>query len=146
MPTFLDHLLNDVLAGRRVVNDRATFDLLRQFAPDKADQMNRLEGEAIGRRSERFISSVERIRRQMEEPQQTKAAAVPPSLPPTARLTRADVDDILNQSRPATMTEVEWLLAHVRELQLTFNEVLGYGRSHRAFKPMRDSRPQPARR
>ena len=123
MATFLSDLLNDVLAGRRVVNDRATFDFLRQIAPDKTTQLNRLEGEAIGRRSVHFISPVERIRRQMEEPQQTPAPVPSPTHTPE-KLTRADLEDIIAQRKSTTMTQIEWLLAHARdyELRLTSNE------------------------
>ena len=45
--SYVRDLLDDVLSGGRTINDRATFDLLRQIAPDKALELNRLEGEAV---------------------------------------------------------------------------------------------------
>ena len=123
--TYLRELLDDALSGRRTINDRATFDLLRQIAPDKAEQINRLEGEAISRRTMPTITTVERIKHEMEQPQQTTPTPPgSPVTPPIQKLTRADLTDILQKRRAATMTEIEWFLANARDhpLQLTSGE------------------------
>src|SRR5882724_771586 len=97
--SYLRELLDDVLSRRRIINDHSTFDTLRHIAPDKTKELNDLEGEAIGRRTQPTITAVERIRREKESrsPEQKESPA-PQAAPPIA-LTRADLDAILNGNR-----------------------------------------------
>jgi hypothetical protein len=128
MPTYLHHLLTDVLAGRKQIEDRFTFDLLRQVAPDKTEQLNHLEGEAIARRTQPTMIAVERIRREMQrksvhENPPPDSNSSKPEKPVPIKLTRADLEEILHCRRPAKLDEIEWLLAHARDYQLQLSSV-----------------------
>lgn len=115
--SLLHNLLDDVLSGRKVISDRAAFDQLRQSFPDKANELNRLEGDAIARRSEHFITSVERLRRELDQPG-SSSAQPSASTTPSAQLTRVDLEDILKKRRSPTMAEIDWFLTHAKEYEL----------------------------
>lgn len=69
------------------------------------------------------ISAIERLRAEMErDGRGTPSPALAPST--DEQLTRASLEDILNNRRRPTMVEICWLLAHARdyELQLTSGE------------------------
>ncbi len=120
--TFLRQLLDDVLDGRRVVNDRATFNLLRQIAPDKAAKLNTLEGEAIGRRTIRFITPVDRLKSIMEERHERTVKPQPTAAETDHPLTRTDLEEILARRKVPTTEHIERLLSVARELRLTSTE------------------------
>jgi hypothetical protein len=108
MSHHIQTLLDDVLSGRRVIHDPATFRLLRKFAPDKTAELNELETQA------------HKI--------QTNAAPAAQNTMPKPRnaihLTRNDLEGILHHGQSATIDEVEWLLAHANDplLMLSYTE------------------------
>jgi hypothetical protein len=55
----LQALLDDVLAGRTLVCEPATFSFLRQLAPDKLDLLNDLASQAIARRESEATKKME---------------------------------------------------------------------------------------
>lgn len=80
------------------------------------------------------ISAVERLRAEMER---NGRGAAPSSAPaPEAeelRLTRADLEDFLNNRRRPTMVEIEWLLAHGRDYEHKLNLTTGEEEQLRAM-------------
>jgi hypothetical protein len=108
----LAKLLEDVLAGRRVVSDASTFRLLRRFAPHKSSRLDELEEQARRSRS--------------ADDTATAPLAASRSGAPSIHLTRSDLTGILEHRRSSTIDELEWLLAHGndREVRLTTTEEL----------------------
>jgi hypothetical protein len=101
----LQNLLDQVLSGRRIIRDPATFRLLRQFAPERTVELNELETAALNE-------------------QTTRATQNPMSKPCNAlHLTRNDVEGILHHRQSTTIDEVEWLLAHGNDPQLMLSYV-----------------------
>src|SRR5215469_9372530 len=94
----LDQLLDEVLAGRRVVTHPFTFRLLRRCAPHKATKLNDLEAQAMASHNSSAIQ---------ESPERSLVMK-----PSSIKLTRNEMQAILRQERPSTVEEVEWLLAH----------------------------------
>jgi hypothetical protein len=120
--TYLRRLLEDVLAGRVVVNDAYTFRLLRTAFPDKDKQLGDLEGQAIGRRTQAVMTPVERIYREMKgtaPPAQQASTSAPDARPePNLNLTKKDAEEIVAERRPASLEEIEWLLRHAQDYRL----------------------------
>lgn len=96
----LAELLAEVLAGRRTVKHPLTFRLLRQFAPERAAELNELEA----------ASRVAPIPMTLEEEDSAKNARTKQQTP--IRLTRNEMEAILRRQRPTTVEEIEWLIAH----------------------------------
>lgn len=88
----LTKLLDDVLAGRTQLQDPLSFRLLREYAPDKTDDLKRLEQEALERQQPKPMTNQQ--------------------FPSPIRLTRNEMEAMLSGQRPATIEEVEWLLVH----------------------------------
>lgn len=105
--SYLQALLDDVLAGRRIVRDPATYRLLRKFAPDRAADLDELERPA-GHALEVTPHVQETVTTAKEE----------------ICLTRADLELILRHRRSTTIREVEWLLSNAKGLQLSPDEEL----------------------
>lgn len=103
----LKQLLDDVLTGRRVIQDESTFRLLRRIAPDKAAELDRLEVEAADGKQ-----------MQVEH----KPNFAPPPAADPIYLTRDDLNAIIHCRRPGTVDELEWLLAHSGDLHLQLSD------------------------
>jgi hypothetical protein len=101
-------LLDDVLSGRRVIHDPATFRLLRQFAPDKTGELDELEAQT----GKTQINAATATENTMPKPRNT------------IHLTRNDLEGILHHGQSATIDEVEWLLSHANDprLMLSYTE------------------------
>lgn len=103
--TRLQSILEDVLAGRKQLAQPSSFNLLREYAPDKKSELDRLEQAAIAQKESELMAK--------------KGTVVPQSI----RLTRNDLDAILHERRVTTVDEVEWLLAQAGEHNLQLSEV-----------------------
>jgi hypothetical protein len=103
----LQNLLDEVLSGRRVIHDPATFCLLRRFAPDKAVELNALEAQTGRRQTNDAPATQNTVRKATND----------------IHLTRNDVERILHHGQPATIEEVDWLLAHANDLQIMLSYV-----------------------
>jgi|SRR5215831_2364541 len=111
----LVQLLDDVLAGRRIIRDPATVRLLTQFAPHRIGELERLQG---------ANSSV--VLNPMTIDKEDTATKSHADQDSSIRLTRNEMEAILRQERPATIEEIEWLIAHGNDhnVQLSDTEEL----------------------
>lgn len=103
----LQTILEDVLAERLIIHQPSTFDLLRQYAPEKKEELDRLQRQGRATDAERRSEAV--------APRANKPTN-------TTRLTRNDLADILHQRRPTSVEEVEWLLAHATDHNVQLSE------------------------
>ena len=101
----LQSILEDVLAGGKQLTQPSSFNLLREYAPDKKSELDRLEQVGIAQKECESVAK-----------KQTHA-------PQPIRLTRNDLDSILHERRVTTIEEVEWLLAHANDHNVQLSEV-----------------------
>ena len=105
----LNQLLDEVLAGRRTVRHPSTFRLLRRFAPEKTTELNKLEAQDLSSRNASAI-----VENNSQQSHVGNHASI--------RLTRNEMEAVLGQERPATVEEVEWLLAHSDDHNVQMSE------------------------
>lgn len=96
----LAQLLDDVLARRRTIKHPVTFRLLRQFAPDRITELDRLQSACSASPSNPTTIDKEDCAKRTHTEQSS------------IRLTRNEMEAIMNQQRATTAEEIEWLIAH----------------------------------
>jgi hypothetical protein len=115
--TRLAQILEDVLERRRVVSSPSTFRLLRRFAPHRTAELATLQAEAVVRKAETPAPVAGN----------GKGNGSTSAIDPPILLTRNEVQAILSAERPASVDEIEWLLAHAdhHEVLLSETEEMG---------------------